>query len=158
MGEGLNSSLEGLFGKMEKFITSKTVVGEPVNINGVILIPLVEVTFGVGAGVANTSTLGDKAKDGDKSKGDGKDYGGGALGGKIIPSAVVVIMDGTVQMVNVKNQESVNKLIDMVPGILAKFNLGSLFNKKSDKKDESKEKEDEKAETAVDLESGTIKF
>ena len=127
MNNGLSANLEGLFGQMEKFVTSKTVVGEPVELGGVILIPLVEVTFGVGAAGANTAPSDDK----------GKDYGGGALGGKIVPSAVVVVMDGTVQMVNVKNQESVNKLIDMVPGILSKFNLGSLFGKKADKKDET---------------------
>jgi uncharacterized spore protein YtfJ len=58
--------------------------------------------------------------------------GGGAIGAKMIPSALVVIIDGNVQLVNVKNQESVNKLLDMVPGILSKFNLGSIFNKKEE--------------------------
>ena len=131
MNEGLSASLEGLFSKMEKFVTSKTVVGEPVDINGVILVPLVEVTFGVGAGMTSTAGADEKGKT-------GKEFGGGALGGKIVPSAVVVVMDGTVQMVNVKNQESVNKLIDMVPGVLAKLNLGSVFGKK-DKKDKDAE-------------------
>ncbi|MCL2351400.1 MAG: sporulation protein [Firmicutes bacterium] len=141
MGEGLSASLEGLFNQMERFVTSKTVVGEPVEIGGVILIPLVEVTFGVGAGVTSTAGTDEKGKS-------GKEFGGGALGGKITPSAVVVVMNGTVQMVNVKNQESVNKLIDMVPGILSKFNLGSIFGKK-DKKDAEKE-----LDKAVDAESG----
>ena len=130
MNEGLSASLEGLFGKMERFVTSKTVVGEPVDINGVILIPLVEVTFGVGAGMTSKDASVEKGK---------SDNGGGALGGKIVPSAVVVVMDGTVQMVNVKSQDSVNKLIDMVPGVLSKLNLGSLFGKK-DKKESDTEK------------------
>ena len=140
MNDGLSASLEGLFGKMEKFVTSKTVVGEPVDINGVILIPLVEVTFGVGAGVTSSAGSDEKGKN-------GKEFGGGALGGKIVPSAVVVVMNGTVQMVNVKNQDSVNKLIDMVPGVLSKLNLGSIFGKK-DKKDAEAEKAVKSADMA----------
>ena len=120
MGSGnVNNNLQMLFSKMEEFISTKTVVGEPVHIGEVILIPLVDVTFGVGAGV-NEST--------DEKK--GKDSGGGGLGAKLSPAAVVVIVNGTVQLVNVKNQESVNKMIDMIPGLLSKVNWGSLFGKK----------------------------
>ena len=127
MGSGnVNNNLQMLFSKMEEFVSTKTVIGEPVHIGEVILIPLVDVSFGVGAGV-NEST--------DEKK--GSDAGGGALGAKLSPSAVVVIMNGTVQLVNVKSQESVNKLIDMVPGLLSKINWGSLFGKKDKNKTES---------------------
>lgn len=120
----VNENLQMLFAKMEEFVSTKTVIGEPVQFGDVILVPLVDVSFGVGAGV-NEST--------DEKK--GRDTGGGALGAKLTPAAVVVIVNGTVQLVNVKNQESVNKMIDMIPGLLSKFNLGSLFSKKEGKKD-----------------------
>ena len=120
----VNDSLQALFSKMEDFVSTKTVVGEPVHIGDVILVPLVEVSFGIGAGL-NEAT--------DDKK--GRDTGGGAGGARMIPVAVVVIMNGTVQLVNVKNQESVNKIIDMIPGVLSKFDFGSLFDKK-DKKSE----------------------
>lgn len=127
MGSGsVNSNLQMLFSKMEEFVSTKTVVGDPVHIGDVILIPLVDVMFGVGAGV-NEST--------DEKK--GSDAGGGALGAKLTPAAVVVIVDGTVQLVNVKNQESVNKMIDMIPGLLSKLNLSSLFGKKEKPDDSS---------------------
>ncbi len=74
-----------------------------------------EGSIGAGAGGSN----GDSEKNG---KGGGA---GGGLGAKITPSAVLVINNGDVQLVNVKNQDSVNKLIDMVPAILSKFNLKS---------------------------------
>ena len=124
MSEKLNSCIEVLFNKMENFISTKTVVGEPIHIDGVIIIPLVDVSFGVGAGDAGVE---DSDK---KSKSDG---GGGGLGAKITPAAVLVVVDGNVQLVNVKNQDSVNKLIDLVPGILSKLNLGSVFKKKEEK-------------------------
>ena len=128
----VKDNLQDLFSKLEGHVSTKTVVGEPVHIGEIILIPLVDVSLGMGtAMVANTEE--------DSGKKGGKDGGGGAFGAKMTPSAVVVINNGTVQLVNIKNQESVNKILDMVPGILSKFNLGSLFNKKEDENNDVKE-------------------
>jgi len=121
----VKENLHELFSKLEEFVSTKTVVGEPTHIGDVILIPLVDVSFGMGtAMIANTEEGADK-------KG-GRDGGGGALGAKMTPSAVVVISGGTVQLVNIKNQESVNKVLDMIPGLISKFNLSSLFKKKDE--------------------------
>ena len=121
MVNNINENIQTLFSKMEEFVSTKTVVGEPVQMGEVTLIPLVDVTFGMGTGLSSVGA--------DKDK----DSGGGALGAKMSPSAVLVITKGSVQLVNVKSQESVSKLIDMVPGILAKFNLDSFFGKKDKK-------------------------
>ena len=110
-------NLEKLFSKLEEFITTKTVVGEAVHIGDVILVPLVDVTIGMGAGGGPVT---------EKHKENGA-AGGGAFGAKMTPSAVVVIVNGTAQLINVKSQDGMSKLIDMVPGILTKFT--SLFNK-----------------------------
>lgn len=118
MNSGVNSSLEVLFGKMDSFLTTETVVGAPINIGDVIIVPLVDISFGVGAGGSEGTE--------DKKE---KDSGMGGLGAKITPSAVLVIMNGQVQLVNVKNQDSIGKLIDMAPGVLSKLNFGSFFSK-----------------------------
>ncbi|MCL2572246.1 MAG: sporulation protein [Defluviitaleaceae bacterium] len=121
----VKDNLQELFSKLDEYVSTKTVVGDPVHIGDVILIPLVDVSLGMGtAMVANTGE--------DSGKIEGKDGGGGALGAKMTPSAVVVISGGTVQLVNIKNQESVNKVLDMIPGILSKFDLGSFFKKKEE--------------------------
>lgn len=122
MSNSFNTNIEALFGKLESFVTTKTVVGEAIHLDGVILLPLVEVSFGAAAG----------ASDSDKDK-DKAELGAGGVGGKITPSAILVISDGNVQLVNVKNQDSINKIIDMFPGILAKFNIG----KKDEEDDDS---------------------
>lgn len=114
MASETGNNLEILFGKMEEFVSSKTVVGDAVKIGDVTLIPLVDVTVGVGAG------------------GGEKGQGGGGLGAKIVPSAVIAIYNGNVQLINIKNQDAVSKLIDMAPGIAAKLNFGSAFRKKDD--------------------------
>ncbi len=43
------------------------------------------------------------------------------MGGKIMPSAVLVIANGTTKLVNVKNQDGITKILDMVPDFVNKF-------------------------------------
>ncbi|MDR1000368.1 MAG: sporulation protein [Clostridiales bacterium] len=125
MSVNLSNNLDTLFNKMESIVSTKTVVGTPIHLDGVIIVPLVEVSFGVGAGMSDSRD--DKGKEG----------GGAGLGGHITPSAVLVVIDGNVQLVSVKNEDSVKKLIDLVPGILSKLNLSAIFGKKNkaDKKE-----------------------
>ena len=99
--ENLKDTMGSLFDGMEGFLTSKTVVGEPIYIKDTIILPLVDVSFGMGAGAFS---------------GDKKDKSGGGIGGKMTPSAVLVI-----KLVNIKNQETIVKLLDMVPDVIDKF-------------------------------------
>ena len=41
--------------------------------------------------------------------------------GKMSPSAVLVIKNGQVRLVNIKNQDTINKIIDMVPDLIDRF-------------------------------------
>lgn len=123
----LTSSLETLFNKMEGFISSKTVIGEPINISDVIIVPLVDVSVAVGAGAY-------------AKKESSSENGGGGVGAKITPSAVLVVQNGSIQLVDVKGKDSVNKLIDMVPGIVSKFDFSSFFKGKN--KDNNEELEE----------------
>ena len=104
--ENLKDTMGSLFDGMEGFLTSKTVVGEPIYIKDTIILPLVDVSFGMGAGAFS---------------GDKQDKSGGGIGGKMTPSAVLVIKDGQTQLVNIKNQETIVKLLDMVPDVIDKF-------------------------------------
>lgn len=136
MGNGVNGSLDVLLSKMEDFVTTKTVVGEAIEAGGVTILPLIEVSVGVGAG-------GSEGKD--------KNIGGG-MGAKIIPSAVLVITNGTVQLINIKNQDAVSKLIDMAPGVVSKLNFGAVFGNGVKKKEEPEVKFEEEVVTEKDLE------
>lgn len=105
-----HATVESLFKGMDSFITTKTVVGEAIHIGDTIILPLVDISFGVGAGVFSRS----------KDNGAG-DMGGGGMGGKIMPSAVLVISNGTTKLVNVKQQDGITKILDMVPDFVNKF-------------------------------------
>ncbi len=43
-----------------------------------------------------------------------KNNGAGGMGGKINPSAVLVIQNGVTKLVNIKNQDGMTKILDMV--------------------------------------------
>ncbi len=119
-----NETVESLFKGMDSFLTTKTVVGEAIKVDSrTTILPLVEVGFGVGAGAY--------AKDGEKEE----NNAGGGMGGKISPSAILVITDGKPQLVNVKNQDSINKIIDMVPDLMEKLGKGKGKNKDADIED-----------------------
>ena len=44
------TTLESLFRGMDGVVSSKTVVGDAIHIGGTIILPLVDVSFGIGAG------------------------------------------------------------------------------------------------------------
>jgi len=119
-----SENLKMLFSKMDDFVSTKTVVGEPVTMGDVTLIPLIDVSFGMATGVTAT-------KEDESPKSKGKDGGAGGIGAKMTPSAVIVINNGTVHLVNVKGEEGLTgKLVDMVPGLLAK--VSAMFGKKDE--------------------------
>ena len=101
-----NNTVESLFKGMDSFITTKTVVGDAITIGDTIILPLVDVSFGVAAGAFSEEQ---------------KNNGAGGMGGKIQPSAVLVIQNGQTKLVNVKNQDSMTKILDMVPDLVNKF-------------------------------------
>ena len=90
-------TVNSLFKGMDSFISAKTVVGE------------MDVSFGVGAGAFS---------------GEKKDNGGGGMAGKMTPCAVLVIQNGTTKLVNVKNQDGLTKILDMVPDFVDRFTSG----------------------------------
>lgn len=100
--------VESLLKGMDTVLSTKTVVGEATNIGDTIILPLVDVTFGVGAGAGSN---------GQKNAASGA----GGLGGKMTPSAVLVIKNGAVKLVNIKNQDAVTKVLDMIPDFVEKF-------------------------------------
>lgn len=110
----LNENINVMLERLEKFLTSKTVVGEPIEIGDTTLIPFITTSFGLGSGGGNCG--GGK----DQRGNDGTGSGGG-LGAKITPTAVLVIKKDDIQMLPIKKNSGLEKLVEMVPDILVKF-------------------------------------
>lgn len=101
-----SSTVESLFKGMDSFVTTKTVVGEAVKIDDTIILPLVDVTCGMAAGAFNQSA---------------KNNGAGGMSAKMSPSAILVIQNGVTKLVNIKHQDAMTKVLDLVPDFVNKF-------------------------------------
>ncbi|MBP3887158.1 MAG: GerW family sporulation protein [Cellulosilyticum sp.] len=127
MENKINQDLNGLMSQLENFITTKTVVGEPIHIDQTILVPLIDVSFGAATGSTASNKFVERHKEKEKRVDGGVGAGAGGLGAKVSPSAMLVIQNGTTQLINIRNQDSITKLIDMIPGLISK--VPDLFGK-----------------------------
>ena len=92
---------------MEGYINTKSVVGEAIQVGNNTLIPLADVSFGLGAGAF---------------EGDAKNRGGGGLGAKITPAAFLVINESGAHIVSVKDKpDALERILEMAPGLISKF-------------------------------------
>jgi len=112
-------NVEVIFNKLENFLKTKTVVGEPITIGGTTIVPFINLSFGMGIGGGN----------GTDEKNGGSVGGGGGTGARIAPTAVLVIRNDKVELLPIKKTGGLDKLVDMVPGIIDKIN-----EKKEEKK------------------------
>jgi uncharacterized spore protein YtfJ len=111
--------------EIEKVLTTKTVVGEPMTVEGNTLIPLISIGFGFGAGGGTGR--------GRKEKGEG--VGGGAGGGGgIKPVAVIVVNKEGVRIEPMKG--AVASLGERIADIVAR-----VMEKRGEKKREQKQEE-----------------
>ena len=107
------TNIESLFAKsvdeIERMLSTKTVVGEPITVDGNTLIPLVSVGFGFGVGSGEGT---------DPKKGPGSGGGTGG-GGGVKPVALVVINKDGVRVESVKGVAA--SLLDKVADVAGKF-------------------------------------
>lgn len=100
------STVDALFKGIDTFVTTKTVVGEAVKVEDAIILPLVDVTCGMAAGSFAENT---------------KHNGAGGMNAKMSPSAILIIQNGTTRLVNIKQQDAMTKILDMVPDFVNRF-------------------------------------
>lgn len=127
----IDSSLELVFSKLEKFLKTETVIGEPIQVGETTLIPIITVSFGCGGGSG-------QGKDEKGSDGTG---GGIGMGAKISPDAMLVIKNGEVSILPIKQKHNLEKLMGMVPELIKKIDLKKVNNCCSDKCDEEQQEE-----------------
>ena len=105
--------IESLFGKaigeIERMLNTKTVVGEPITVEGNTLIPLISVGFGFGVG-------GGEGTDPKKGAGSG---GGAGGGGGVKPVALIIINKDGVRVETVKGGTA--SLVDKLADVAGKF-------------------------------------
>ncbi len=106
MAENFENTIDALMKGVEEHVSTKTIVGEPIIQGDIIIFPMADVSFGIAAGSF------------DQEK---KNNGVGGVGAKMSPSAVLVVQNGTSKIINVKDKDSLNKIIDMIPDLFNKL-------------------------------------
>ena len=121
--------------ELEKLLTSKTVVGEPVTSEGMTVVPLLSVSFGFGGGATS-------------GKDESAQAGGAGGGFKMKPVAVIVIEKDQVRVVPVeKSNEAKYPLME---GVLEK--IPQLINDLRDRREEKEPNEAEKKDREIPIE------
>ena len=98
----LNESIQSLMKGFDAMLNTKMVVGDPVYAGDTMILPLMDVSIGVGAG----------------SYGGKSSSTGGGMSAKVSPNAVLIVLDGAVRLVSAKNQDTVTRILDMVPDVV----------------------------------------
>ena len=102
--------MDSMYAKLDNFLKTETVVGDTIVVDSVKLIPIITASFGLGGGFGEENSSGGGA--------------GGGLGCKISPDAILVIQGDNVEMLPINSNNSLDKLIEKVPNIIAKIQEG----------------------------------
>jgi len=103
--ENVENLLKTSMAEIERVLNSKTVVGDPITVGDVTMIPLVSVGFGFGAG--GGSGKGEIPSGDAKGEGEGEGAGAGTGGGGgIKPVAMIIIDKSGVRVESIKGGAS----------------------------------------------------
>ncbi len=108
--------------ELSSMISTKTVVGEHIAIEGKTIIPVTRVSFGFGSGGGEG-----KGKTGDEGFG-----GGGGGGGSIEPVAFVVVSGEDVKVYSLKEKGIMSQLAEVIPEIMEKCKCFEEEDKKEE--------------------------
>lgn len=129
---GLEDVMKEVTSELERLVSAKTVVGEPVIAGDKTILPITKVSFGFGSG----------GGEGSKNNVESGFGGGGGGGAKIEPVAFLVISDEGVRLMTLSGNNDLGKLLDAIPGVYDKIRSAKGKMKKEDtNKDASEDAE-----------------
>lgn len=109
------NAMESMFKGMDHALGTKTVVGEAIRIDDdTFILPLVDVSFGMGAG----ANVNEKYN---------TNLGGGGMGAKMSPSAVLLVQKGKARIINIQEEDKVVHFLESVPDLVGR--VTSLLHK-----------------------------
>ena len=123
MSQNLPNMLQDTISKIREMMSVNDVVGEPIVVGDVTIIPVSKVSVGFGGGGA------------DNAKATTKDAFGGGMGGgvKVNPVCFLVVKDGNVRMmpVPIPANSTADRILEMVPDTLDK--ISAFIDSKTNK-------------------------
>ena len=114
MSKNLPNMLQDTISKIREMVDVNNVIGEPITVGDVTIIPVSKVSVGFGGG----------GSDYVKNVGANEPFGGGVGGGvKVTPTCFLIVKDGNVRMMPVAAPASTtaDRIVEMVPDTLDKI-------------------------------------
>lgn len=135
---GVEALMKEVANELEKLVSTRTVVGEPITAAGKTLIPISKISMGFGSGG------GEGKKENEEGFG-----GGGGAGAKIEPLAFIVVSEEKTEIFRISEKHEFGKLAELVPEVVEKLKdfHGRKKKKVAEEKAETGESEAEKTET-----------
>lgn len=124
----INDLFSTIMEHVRTMVDANTIIGQPIQAEGVTLLPISKLSFGFGSGGADF-TAGKKAAPVSNNFG-----GGGGAGAKLEPVAFLVVKGDSVRLLPVSPPASttVDRVIDMVPDVVDK--ITGFIDKQQEKK------------------------
>ena len=123
MSQNLPNMLQDTISRIREMMSVNDVVGEPIVVGDVTIVPISKVSVGFGGGGA------------DNAKAANKDAFGGGMGGgvKVQPICFLIVKDGNVRMmpVPVPANTTADRILEMVPDTLDK--ISAFIDSKTNK-------------------------
>ena len=133
--EHVRNLIETLSPRLEQMVKTETVVGDPIQVQGKTLIPLIRVTYGMFGGGAIGHGEGQGKGNAGEGEGRGEAKGGGTGGGmKLAPVAIVCIDDTGVNVFPIADKKGLaDTIAEAIPAIMAKAHAKHEHKGKDDK-------------------------
>ncbi|MCQ2451245.1 MAG: GerW family sporulation protein [Clostridia bacterium] len=120
----INGIMDTTLNNLRTMVDADTIIGTPLTVDGITLIPVSKVSFGLATGGSDFPNKNNAQLFG----------GGGGAGVSINPVAFIAISDGNVHMMPIYNElNTLDKAINMAPELMDK--VKSLFKKDKNKTD-----------------------
>jgi len=117
---GVEELMQEVVEQLEKLVTTRTIVGEPITVAGKTVIPISKVSFGFGSA------------------------GGEGKGAKIEPVAFLLVSEDEVKLLPATGKGiDIGKIVEAVPEVVDK--IKSMRGKREKETEKTKEKEPEKS-------------
>lgn len=135
MGHNPEEILSTILERLKMLASTETVVGQPVKIDNITLLPVIKLTVGFAAGGGEGSSE-------KESSGSGGGAGGAGGGGASVSPVGFIVLEGDqVRFIGI-GKGKIETLVETVPEVLKKFGIHLFKDGKADKKKSRKEKRD----------------
>ena len=127
MSQNLPNMLENTIAKIKEMISVNDVIGDPITVDNVTIIPISKVSVGLGGGGSDFVSKNVNKQD--------NPFGGGMGAGiKVTPVAFIIVKGDSVRMLPVAQpaNTTADRVIEMVPDVLDK--ISAFIDSRTEKK------------------------